>query len=212
MDNFRYSRINSTLVPFTTSEVISAALLCTNLGDFWVCPEVVPIFYRVFCLFRVFYLHILYYIIVPESSVPTCGGGQFTCGNGNCIPMDFTCDIDNDCGDNTDESSTFCCKCNSAPVGILIVTVFFQMKNQAMPAHYKAKETKIILRFNLPVPFRWRATFYPFVDVDFCFLNWFPFWNFLFFTDSLCNANPSSIGHLEVLASFSDLNNSTVSC
>ncbi|XP_022107466.1 sortilin-related receptor-like [Acanthaster planci] len=33
----------------------------------------------------------------------TCQHDQFTCGSGNCIPMSWRCDHDNDCGDMTDE-------------------------------------------------------------------------------------------------------------
>ncbi|XP_055944113.1 low-density lipoprotein receptor-related protein 8-like [Argiope bruennichi] len=34
-----------------------------------------------------------------------CPSHQFECGNGRCIPITWHCDEDNDCGDNTDESS-----------------------------------------------------------------------------------------------------------
>ncbi|XP_071822844.1 low-density lipoprotein receptor-related protein 2-like isoform X2 [Apostichopus japonicus] len=41
-------------------------------------------------------------------AVPSCASDQFTCANGNCIPMDFACDIDDDCGDMSDENEIYC--------------------------------------------------------------------------------------------------------
>ncbi|GFY63406.1 uncharacterized protein TNIN_161361 [Trichonephila inaurata madagascariensis] len=44
-------------------------------------------------------------ILFVKSSSAHCPSHQFECGNGRCIPMTWHCDDDNDCGDNTDESS-----------------------------------------------------------------------------------------------------------
>ncbi|XP_071823426.1 low-density lipoprotein receptor-related protein 2-like isoform X4 [Apostichopus japonicus] len=43
--------------------------------------------------------------VVPDTS---CTGNTFTCGNGNCIPDSWMCDLDNDCGDNSDEEYPLC--------------------------------------------------------------------------------------------------------
>uniref|UniRef100_A0A8C5ML40 Uncharacterized protein n=1 Tax=Leptobrachium leishanense TaxID=445787 RepID=A0A8C5ML40_9ANUR len=36
----------------------------------------------------------------------TCPPNQFSCASGRCIPNSWTCDLDDDCGDRSDESST----------------------------------------------------------------------------------------------------------
>lgn len=37
-----------------------------------------------------------------------CTLRQHTCGNGKCVPLAWTCDGEDDCGDNTDESTELC--------------------------------------------------------------------------------------------------------
>ncbi|XP_076086554.1 basement membrane-specific heparan sulfate proteoglycan core protein-like isoform X4 [Mytilus galloprovincialis] len=46
-------------------------------------------------------------ITVPTTPAPVgpCGVGQATCRNGQCIPIDYRCDGDKDCEDNSDEDS-----------------------------------------------------------------------------------------------------------
>ncbi|XP_038047205.1 low-density lipoprotein receptor-related protein 2-like isoform X2 [Patiria miniata] len=46
-------------------------------------------------------------ICVPTNA--TCSDTtQFTCADGSCIPESWACDVDNDCGDWSDESPRFC--------------------------------------------------------------------------------------------------------
>ena len=39
-----------------------------------------------------------------------CSPEQFVCRNGNCVHKNTVCDTDDDCGDGTDEDSTYCGK------------------------------------------------------------------------------------------------------
>ncbi|VVC43730.1 Hypothetical protein CINCED_3A006528 [Cinara cedri] len=55
-----------------------------------------------------------------------CTLRQHTCGNGKCVPLAWTCDGDDDCGDNTDELADMC------KIGMANVTCAeseFQCKN-----------------------------------------------------------------------------------
>lgn len=36
----------------------------------------------------------------------TCSPNQFSCASGRCIPISWTCDLDDDCGDRSDESAS----------------------------------------------------------------------------------------------------------
>ena len=40
--------------------------------------------------------------------VGTCPKNQFLCANGNCVPFVFTCNGEDDCGDESDEHMTSC--------------------------------------------------------------------------------------------------------
>uniref|UniRef100_A0A8V5GXX3 Uncharacterized protein n=1 Tax=Melopsittacus undulatus TaxID=13146 RepID=A0A8V5GXX3_MELUD len=45
----------------------------------------------------------------PRSSAVrtrTCSPNQFSCASGRCIPISWTCDLDDDCGDRSDESAS----------------------------------------------------------------------------------------------------------
>ena len=33
-----------------------------------------------------------------------CSDNEFTCNNGKCIPAEYECDNENDCGDGSDEA------------------------------------------------------------------------------------------------------------
>ncbi|ELU15207.1 hypothetical protein CAPTEDRAFT_219450 [Capitella teleta] len=41
--------------------------------------------------------------VVDASVNGTCSPDQFSCGNGRCVLKSWKCDLDNDCGDNSDE-------------------------------------------------------------------------------------------------------------
>lgn len=43
--------------------------------------------------------NLLFFILVE----PTCGSNEFQCKSGRCIPSNFRCDQENDCGDHSDE-------------------------------------------------------------------------------------------------------------
>ena len=43
----------------------------------------------------------LFYSLAPNN---TCDDSSFRCGNKACIPQQFVCDHDDDCGDGSDES------------------------------------------------------------------------------------------------------------
>lgn len=50
--------------------------------------------------------HLLLSLLQPNRR--ECSPFEFECGNSVCIPRKFVCDGDNDCGDNSDETSEHC--------------------------------------------------------------------------------------------------------
>ncbi len=63
----------------------------------------------------------LLYIVAPS----TCSPGRVKCGNNNvCIVRHWLCDGDDDCGDNSDETPTFCAMTTCQPGKIYHVLGF----------------------------------------------------------------------------------------
>ena len=48
---------------------------------------------------------------LQNCTKPTCGGDEFQCKSGRCIPKSFKCDSDNDCGDFSGKTHLIC-SCN----------------------------------------------------------------------------------------------------
>lgn len=60
------------------------------------------------------------YLHLPPPAPPparTCPPNQFSCASGRCIPISWTCDLDDDCGDRSDESAS-CGKRDSREAGL----------------------------------------------------------------------------------------------
>lgn len=55
---------------------------------------------------------------VPENS--TCATDEFICANGRCLRQRWVCDLDNDCGDGSDEDPNMC--------GMLILVVVSRLR------------------------------------------------------------------------------------
>lgn len=45
----------------------------------------------------------LKHVIIILLPARTCPPNQYPCASGRCIPISWTCDLDDDCGDRSDE-------------------------------------------------------------------------------------------------------------
>lgn len=52
------------------------------------------------------WLMVLYLSVCLTCPARTCSPNQFSCASGRCIPISWTCDLDDDCGDRSDESAS----------------------------------------------------------------------------------------------------------
>ncbi|ETN69723.1 Low-density lipoprotein receptor domain class A [Necator americanus] len=74
-------------------------------------------------------------LVLPETgkrSISHCGGDEFKCGNGECIPKAEQCDRKYDCSDGSDE--TKCGQC-----GILVSYVLWVQKARLRSDEIKDK-------------------------------------------------------------------------
>lgn len=53
-------------------------------------------------------------MFIPRAAFHTCSSVDFTCDNGRCVPLGYTCDYTDDCGDNSDERDCPFPTCNPA--------------------------------------------------------------------------------------------------
>lgn len=59
-----------------------------------------------------------YDVCVGVSNTGDCNSGEFDCGNGKCVPLNWICDGDNDCGNDADEKGCACQpNCNGRECG-----------------------------------------------------------------------------------------------
>eukprot|EP00118_Oscarella_pearsei_P020301 m.219572 g.219572 ORF g.219572 m.219572 type:complete len:130 (+) comp39924_c0_seq45:362-751(+) len=53
--------------------------------------------------------------LLPDSiGAATCSPTEFECTNGDCVSLDWTCDYEDDCGDNSDESNCPVLNCTAS--------------------------------------------------------------------------------------------------
>ncbi|XP_060528816.1 uncharacterized protein LOC132703517 [Cylas formicarius] len=74
--------------------------------------------------------------VVEETSAKTtkCKVSEFACANGKCIPLNYFCDVKNDCGDSSDEPR-YCTRCNRTYLGVVGTTYDLEL--------HRPKEDKI---------------------------------------------------------------------
>ena len=47
----------------------------------------------------------IYTVFIQAVFAPGCDSWEYTCSNGKCVPADYRCDNEDDCGDNSDEQN-----------------------------------------------------------------------------------------------------------
>ena len=55
-----------------------------------------------------FYTYDMFLYSISKGTSPTCRSTEFSCVNQKCIPKDWACNGENDCGDDSDELNCTC--------------------------------------------------------------------------------------------------------